>query len=172
MALAKQQRLAFKKVETQEDIEFTAKTAKEIWQEYWPTRIGQAQTDYMIGLFLSDSAINRQIKDDGYEFFTLWDKDKLVGFIAMHAEADALFISKIYFYKSMRGAGYAAEVIDFFNKVCLERKLPSMYLNVNKYNDLAIKAYLRYGFNNEDSVVNDIGEGFVMDDYIMRRPAA
>ena len=42
-----------------------------------------------------------------------------------------------------------------------------MYLTVNKGNELAIRAYEGTGFETIDAVVTDIGEGFVMDDYIM-----
>ena len=45
--------------------------------------------------------------------------------------------------------------------------LQGMYLTVNKYNEHAIDVYKHYGFKIVDSVVTDIGNGFVMDDYIM-----
>ena len=40
-------------------------------------------------------------------------------------------------------------------------------LTVNKYNQYTIDAYNKWGFKTVDSVVTDIGNGFVMDDYIM-----
>ena len=42
-----------------------------------------------------------------------------------------------------------------------------MYLTVNKYNDLGIRAYEGTGFVTIDAVETDIGEGYIMDDYIM-----
>jgi hypothetical protein len=44
-----------------------------------------------------------------------------------------------------------------------------MYLSVNKDNELGTRAYLGKGFKVVDSTVSDIGEGFVMDDYIMEK---
>jgi hypothetical protein len=44
-----------------------------------------------------------------------------------------------------------------------------MYLTVNKYNELAKRAYLAKGFVIVDATVQDIGHGFVMDDYIMEK---
>jgi ribosomal protein S18 acetylase RimI-like enzyme len=41
---------------------------------------------------------------------------------------------------------------------------------VNKGNHRAIACYRRHGFVEEASVVNDIGGGYVMDDYVMVRP--
>jgi RimJ/RimL family protein N-acetyltransferase len=43
-------------------------------------------------------------------------------------------------------------------------------LAVNKRNSRAIAAYRKWGFEIEQAVVKDIGDGFVMDDYIMVRP--
>ena len=43
----------------------------------------------------------------------------------------------------------------------------SIRLTVNKYNKNTISAYNKWGFRTIDSVVTDIGEGFVMDDFIM-----
>jgi len=43
---------------------------------------------------------------------------------------------------------------------------------VNKRNVRAIKAYQRNGFEIADSVVTDIGGGFVMDDYVMAKDLA
>ena len=44
-----------------------------------------------------------------------------------------------------------------------------MYLTVNKYNELAIRAYVGKGFETIDSVETDIGEGFIMDDFVMQK---
>lgn len=40
---------------------------------------------------------------------------------------------------------------------------------MNKGNHRAIACYRRHGFVQEASVVNDIGGGYVMDDYVMVR---
>jgi ribosomal protein S18 acetylase RimI-like enzyme len=42
-------------------------------------------------------------------------------------------------------------------------------LTVNKNNVNAIKAYEKMGFRNVGSLVQDIGDGFVMDDYAMEK---
>jgi ribosomal protein S18 acetylase RimI-like enzyme len=42
-------------------------------------------------------------------------------------------------------------------------------LRVNRGNHLAIRAYQRAGFEITEELCNDIGGGFVMDDYVMVR---
>jgi predicted lactoylglutathione lyase len=44
-----------------------------------------------------------------------------------------------------------------------------LHLNVNKQNP-AVQFYVKCGFEIEKEVVLDIGNGFVMDDYIMVLP--
>lgn len=41
-------------------------------------------------------------------------------------------------------------------------------LTVNKYNTNTIKIYEKWGFKTVEAVVTDIGNNFVMDDYIMK----
>jgi ribosomal protein S18 acetylase RimI-like enzyme len=42
-------------------------------------------------------------------------------------------------------------------------------LQVNKRNVNAIASYRKYGFAVRTSTVDDIGRGFVMDDYVMEK---
>ena len=46
----------------------------------------------------------------------------------------------------------------------------TLILNVNKNNGQAIRAYEKRGFAIREAVVNDIGRGYVMDDYVMAKP--
>ena len=43
----------------------------------------------------------------------------------------------------------------------------ALVLAVNKANAKAISAYTKYGFRIREAIVQDIGGGFVMDDYVM-----
>ena len=51
------------------------------------------------------------------------------------------------------------------------RQMNAKYLrlNVNKHNSKAIRAYQRNGFVTVESVKNDIGAGFFMDDFVMQK---
>ena len=45
----------------------------------------------------------------------------------------------------------------------------TLILNVNKHNVQAIRAYEKHGFATRDAVVVDIGQGYVMDDFVMAK---
>ena len=84
-------------------------------------------------------------------------------------ETNRYFISKVYLQAEERGKGFASQAIAFYERLCHERGLEAMYLTVNKHNDLGIRAYLGKGFETIDAVETDIGNGFVMDDFIMEK---
>lgn len=170
--------VTFIPVKTPEGIEKLAELATGIWNEYWPDRIGQAQTDYMVEQFQSIEAITRDIADNAYEYWFVQVEPEegegdahIVGYTGGHAEPETnrFFISKIYMLKNERGHGCGTAVIEHYEQLCRDRGFRAMYLTVNKYNTPTIGMYESRGFETIDSVVNDIGNGFVMDDYVMER---
>ena len=175
---------AFVPVTTPEDQERLAELAGAIWREYWPERIGADQTEYMVEQFQSLPAIRRDMAkaDEPYEYWFIESntadarsgepcETRVVGYTGGHMEAatNRFFISKIYLLAEERGKGYASRVVTFYEDLCRRRGLRAMYLTVNKYNELAIRAYKGKGFVTIDATVSDIGNGFVMDDYIMEK---
>jgi len=42
-------------------------------------------------------------------------------------------------------------------------------LTVNKNNNIALRAYEKLGFVNHGPLETDIGEGYIMDDFLMRK---
>lgn len=164
--------IQFKPVQSEAEQEELAVLASAIWNEYWPALIGQAQTDYMVENFQSLNAIKRDMTDNGYEYwFLLDDAGNVIGYTGGHDEDETnrFFISKIYLLKEERGKGYASQVIRFYEDLCADRSFDAMYLTVNKHNDLGIRAYDAKGFKTIEEVETDIGEGFIMDDFIMEK---
>ena len=87
----------------------------------------------------------------------------------METDTNRFFISKIYLRAEERGHGFASQTIRFYEDLCRARGLAAMYLTVNKHNDLGVRAYRGKGFETIDSVETDIGQGFIMDDFIMEK---
>ena len=165
--------IAFVPIKSEEDQRHLAALADHIWHEYWPNLIGQAQTDYMVEQFQSLEAIERDMREHAYEYWFLRDEDDgdIVGYTGGHMEPETnrFFISKIYLLASERGKGFARRTIEFYENLCQARGLEAMYLTVNKGNDLGVRAYQGTGFITIDSVETDIGQGFIMDDFIMEK---
>ncbi len=158
-----------KPVTTREHIDAVAALAHEIWNQHFTPIIGQEQVDYMLGKFQSVSAITRQIRDDGYEYCLVVDEEESVGYFALvnGDDAGSTQLSKLYLKRSCRGRGIGRAVLAFIEQECVTRGLRELWLTVNKDNADSIAFYQRVGFIIADSIVTEIGNGFVMDDYRM-----
>lgn len=161
-------KLEFREALSAPEIGGLSMMAKEIWNEYFPPLIGYDQVDYMLDKFLSVPVLTDQL-GEGYEYYFVFKGEEPIGFFVIHPEEERLFLSKIYLYKDHRGAGNSSEIFDFLDNRAKELGLSKIYLTVNKGNTTPIEVYKHKGYKVIDSVVTDIGGGFVMDDYIMEK---
>ena len=154
-------------VETDEQIRETAALASQIWRQHFTPIIGKNQVEYMLTKFQSYSAIKAQIEQDGYEYFQCLANGVLAGYAGIHEKDHALFLSKLYIYEQFRGYHLATEALKFLVALCKTRGLNCIWLTCNKHNDTTLAIYDHLGFRIVDEQVADIGNGFVMDDYIL-----
>ncbi len=157
----------FTRVVTDLQIRAAVRLAGEIWTEHYIAIIGKAQVEYMLDKFQSEKAIADQIRNQGYIYYLIEESKHAIGYFAIVQEDDTLFLSKLYIKKTMRSKGFARKTIDFIKTIALEKKLGRIILTVNKNNLGPIAAYEKLGFVNTGPIVQDIGGGFIMDDYKM-----
>ncbi len=158
--------LDFSEVEDQ-NIDVLAGLASEIWHEYWVEILSPAQIDYMVEKFQSSHAIKNQIKNEDYKYYFITVNGIKAGYFGISFKKDYLFLSKLYIKKDFRHLGIGTKVFEKIKEIAVQNNYKSIQLTVNKYNQNTINAYNKWGFKTIDSVVSDIGGGFVMDDYIM-----
>ena len=155
------------KIETDEQIKELCVLAKEIWNEYSICFISQEQIDYMLEKFQSEAVVKDQIKFQKYQYYFLEEDGENIGYFAVQRQKDNLFLSKIYIKKGFRGKGYGRKAfVNAIIPIAQELELPAIRLTFNKYNFASIMAYEKLGFDRIDSKEFDIGNGYVMDDYI------
>lgn len=157
------------KIVTPEDIERVSVFADGVYHEYFVGSglLQKDQCDYMVDLFLSPKAIAQSI-DEGYEFYTLGPIDDPEGFVSFKCSDDDMFLSKLYASASSRGTGAGKFMMKFLSNLCVERGLGSIWLTCNRSNKPSLDFYDHMGFRIEGSEDNQIGNGYVMDDYILR----
>lgn len=159
----------FKKVESDEEIQKLADKADVIWHEYFPFIISNEQIDYMVDMFLAPHSIKKEM-EEGYEFYLIYDEtDENIGFMVVKPEGEKLFISKLYLDKEHRGKGHGTPMFEKAQEIAKKTGAKSMYLTVNKQNTPSIEVYKHKGFEVIREAVTDIGNGFVMDDFIMEK---
>ena len=150
--------------EKAENIKELAELASKIWHEYWPILLSDKQIDYMVENFQSENAIKNQIANEHYTYYYIIKNNEKAGYFGLSDKEGYLFLSKIYISKEFRHKGLGTKAFEKIKKIAGGRKIR---LTVNKQNTNSINAYKKWGFQTIDSVVTDIGNGFVMDDYIM-----
>ncbi len=158
----------FTVVTTARQREIVESLAREIWTEHYTPIIGRDQVDYMLGKFQSREAIAQQIRA-GVIYFLIGFGEEFIGYVAVQPKGDELFLSKIYVASARRGRGHGKEAIQFVESLAKERKLGKIILTVNKNNSNSIRAYEKMGFTIAGAVIQDIGNGFVMDDFKMEK---
>ena len=121
----------------------------------------------MINKFQSEHAIVEQIKNDNYLYFLIIRNQNICGYFGISLKDDYLFLSKLYIKKEYRHQGIGQVTFDKIKNIAADNKYSKIRLTVNKNNKHTIDAYLKYGFAIIAQDVTDIGNGFVMDDYIM-----
>ncbi len=140
--------------------------ADEIWHEHFTPIIGKAQVEYMLDKFLSPEALVEQI-NSGYQYYLFSYEYTFAGFAGVHKENDSLFLSKLYVHKDFRGKGIASYMFKQFIELCKKNNLDKIWLTCNRKNIHSIDVYRHWGFETVRKEATDIGNGFVMDDYIM-----
>ena len=156
---------------TTAEIENFSRIATEVWMDYWPAIIGADQAAYMAQNFLTPKALEKNIDEDGFRYWMIYDGDELVGFTGGYTdiETNRFFIDKVYFMPHARGKGYMHDVLAHYDNLCRTHQLHAQYLHVNKGNELGIRAYMGTGFKNVGPFVADIGGGFSVDDWELER---
>ena len=149
----------------EDEISVLSPLATSILREHFDPIIGKAQNDYMLEKYQSIPAIKEQFQK-GYLYYWVKYENKNIGFLAFYPIDDKLYLSKFYLLKEYRGKKISKKMLEFIVNYAKNGKLKSIYLNVNRNNDLAINVYKSLGFVIIREEKNDIGNGFFMDDYV------
>ncbi|MFH6996723.1 GNAT family N-acetyltransferase [Flavobacterium sp. FlaQc-57] len=151
------------------------KIIQEITNVTWPITYGEIlskmQLDYMLGLFYSDEALAKQIENKEQLFYLISDSKSTIGFIGIeHNYNDEAItkIHKIYLLPETQGKGIGKKVIEEIQKLALENNSEALFLNVNRFNT-ALGFYKKIGFEIKEEVNIEIGNGYLMEDYVMEK---
>ncbi len=158
----------FEKVQNQAQIKRTSLLAREIWQEHYTPIIGSEQVEYMLQRFQSPQAINEQIQG-GVLYYLVLSAEEDAGYLALEPDPGqgSAKLSKIYVRKDKRRCGLGRKTLEFAEMLCRDMGVKALWLTVNRHNHAAIAFYRQEGFTAAGTVVQDIGGGFIMDDYKM-----
>lgn len=160
--------ISFKKA-TLQDISEIERLANIIWPVCYKEMISAEQLTYMLQLIYSPAALSRQIEKDLHQFILVTDAEVNIGFISYTTLPDnsgTHHLNKIYLLPPRQGEGLGKQMLQYAEKAVQELGAAGLALNVNKYNP-ALEFYKHNGYTLKEEAVIDIGNGFVMDDFIL-----
>ena len=158
--------LQFNKAKTISDFMLIEKLAYEIWYDRYDWMISKEQIEYMLNKFQRADVIEDDVSR-GYNYYTV-NTEKAVGYLGVQKQDNKLFLSKFYLKSETSGLGFGKQMFDFVEDCAIKSECNIIRLTVNKTNP-AYKKYLSWGFKVVDNDVFDIGNGYVMDDYILEK---
>lgn len=142
--------------------------AYQIWPIAYSQILSNEQLTYMLDKFYSIEALMEQL-ENGQCFFKIEDQGVAIGFLAYELNcknSNQLKIHKIYVLDAYQGKGVGRQLIDFAVETAKKNQQKGVFLNVNKYNKAQF-FYKKLGFIIVKDEVIDIGNNFVMDDYVL-----
>ena len=122
----------------------------------------------MLERFYNLEALQLQAMN-GQQFYLVQNvQGEYVGFIAyeINSEPNKTKIHKIYVLPETQGSGVGKQLFEFVKTKALQVQQTAIFLNVNKYNK-AIYFYTNLGFKIIKEEVIDIGNTYIMDDFVM-----
>jgi len=154
---------------SRDELPVVRRLAHTIWHRHYPGIITVAQIDYMLDRGYSEAALEGFLTMPGAGLLLAKVDGEPVGFAAYlpAQEPATMKLDKLYVLQEHHGRGLGRRLIAAVSAAARERGCAVVILNVNKQNTNSIRAYERCGFAIREAVVVDIGEGHVMDDYVM-----
>ena len=145
--------------------------AAAVWPIAYSPIMSQEQLDYMMEMMYSISSLQIQANEKKHRFILAIEEETVLGFASYelnHGKKPKTKIHKIYILSNHQGKGIGKALINFIASEANERHQKGMILNVNKKN-IAIRFYESIGFTISNEEVIDIGNGYVMDDFVMEK---
>lgn len=148
-------------------VERVSALANVIWHEHYPGIISDEQIDHMLSHYHSKEALKQELAD-GYIFRIIQADGQDIGYCGFHNEGDRVYIGKLYILKEYRGKGYGKQMFRMIDDYTRSQGLKIEYLRTHKRNP-TLDVYKRSGFRIVQEVTTQIGDGYVMDDYILEK---
>ena len=155
------------KIATEADLQIIQQLAEKIWRKHYPAIITLEQIDYMLQRMYSIESLQQQLNDVCHFILEFVDENPC-GFISVsEKKIGEYFIHKLYVDVEQHRSGLGRALLDEALQLFSDWKKIS--LTVNRQNFKAINFYFKNGFVIEQVADFDIGNGYVMNDFVMMK---
>lgn len=146
---------------------------REIAHRTWPVTyskiLSKAQMDYMLEKFFSDATLNDNITNKGHHFLLLKEDDSCLGFASYehhYLNTNCTRLHKLYLLPETQRKGLGKLVLNRISTLAKENNSDRISLNVSRFNN-AFNFYLKIGFKIIAEEDIEIGQDYLMEDYVM-----
>ena len=152
------------------DIETLIPLAYRIWHAHYPGIITPEQIDYMLERGYTRQVILDEINNQGVIWLAIKAGEVMIGFASVGPYSpDRMKLHKLYLLPEYHGTGIGSRALAGVEQIARDNAASALVLNVNRHNVKAIRAYERAGWHVAGEVVADIGNGYIMDDFVMTK---
>lgn len=139
--------------------------ARIIWPRVYGYMISQDQIAYMLDWMYSVPKLEKQ-HTEGCSFYVLYLDGNPAGFWSTELKTSELFLHKLYLHPQHHGKGWGKHMLNKVVEEARDNELDLIRLTVNRGNT-SVKVYQSFGFEIEEEVDFDIGNGYFMNDFVM-----
>ena len=155
------------KAATVKDIELIRNLATAIWHAHYIDIIGLQQVEYMLDKMYDAQSLTKQLTEEGHRFYFIETKDAIIGFISVSTSNQKdYFIHKFYIQQTASAKGVGTITL---NELTNLLKPKTYTLTVNRQNYKSINFYFKNGFVINEVADFDIGNGYLMNDFVMKK---
>jgi len=149
------------------DVYLIQEIAHKVWPNTYSSILPEGQVEYMLQLIYNPESLKNQMKNLHHRFLILEQEGRGLGFADYSIVEPGLFkLQKLYVLTELQGKGAGRYLLDEVIKNIRRENAETLILTVNRNNN-AKSFYEKQGFKVSREEKVDIGNGYIMDDYIM-----
>jgi ribosomal protein S18 acetylase RimI-like enzyme len=154
------------KIADKNDVATIHQLADSIWKKHYPSIISMEQIEYMLKKMYSEESLLAQM-NDGHQFTIVMVDGIPSGYISLSKkDNNQYFLHKFYVDVDKHRLGLGGKL---FQHILSKIPQAAIELTVNRKNYKAINFYFKNGFVIKEVADFDIGNGYVMNDFVMLR---
>lgn len=145
--------------------------AYRVWYSTYESILSKQQIEYMLKAMYSEESLTQQIEIENHIFFLAQENNQTLGFMSIelnYQNSKSAKLHKIYVLAQTQGKGGGRLLMDKAEEIARDHQTKIIRLNVNR-NNPALKFYQKLGYQIITSEDIDIGQGYLMEDYVLEK---
>ncbi len=155
---------------TFQDVQLIRQLAEQTFHVTYLPLQPKDKVDYLFDLMYNTSSLTAQM-NKGQQFILAKDETGYLGYASYeinYKDQGKTKIHKIYIMPTAQGKGVGKELVNYIGGIAGQNKNTIVLLDVFRHNP-AVQFYEKMGFKKVGEQITEVGNGFVMDDFVMEK---